>query len=467
MTVRILQERASLRDPHDCTDQADDLALLEAVFDALVRRGRDNRFHPALAEAWTVSDDCRTWTFQLREGLKFHDGAPVDAHVAARSIARMQRPDIGATLGAPAVWAAYLGDAEIAATDTRTLRIQTAKPIADLLDILVSGYVLPPDQMDDPGFAMAPVGTGAYRVAEAEDDRVVLQANDHWHGGRPANQRLLIEQETSEAARREAVAKGAAQIVTRLAPNADVGSATLTPYLDPVAIVLLFNCAAGPLTDPGLRRALNLAIDREALIRDVLDGAGQPLEGFMSPAHYGAEKAPAPFYDLEAAKALLPESLTLTLDRPETLPDEAAPLCDWLANALSDVGITIDIRAHADRVAYAERVRDKQIGDMCVFDSSPMSAFRVLAEKLDGRSPGAWAQGYNDDQVNGLIDEARATPEDNAREAVYREAYGRLRQNPAWLTLYNRVRAIACAGNSGGAQTRPDGILDFTSLPPQ
>jgi len=55
MLTTILQARVALPDPHDCTDNADTLALLEAVFDALVRRGADGRFHPALAESWTVS----------------------------------------------------------------------------------------------------------------------------------------------------------------------------------------------------------------------------------------------------------------------------------------------------------------------------------------------------------------------------------------------------------------------------
>ena len=101
--VVIAQQKVALRDPQDCTDQADDLALLEAMFDALVRRGPDGRYKPALARDWTLSEDARRWTFRLKPGLKFHDGSPLDAAAMKFSIERMRRPDVGATLGAPAV----------------------------------------------------------------------------------------------------------------------------------------------------------------------------------------------------------------------------------------------------------------------------------------------------------------------------------------------------------------------------
>jgi peptide/nickel transport system substrate-binding protein len=111
----ILQKSVEFRDPHDCTDSGDALALLDAVFDAPVRRRPDGGYAPALAERWAVSPDARTWTLTLRSGLTFHDGRSLDASVMAASIARMQRPDVGATLGAPAVWGQYLGGAKIAA----------------------------------------------------------------------------------------------------------------------------------------------------------------------------------------------------------------------------------------------------------------------------------------------------------------------------------------------------------------
>ena len=110
-TVTILQPRLRLDDPHDCTDANDVLAVFDAIFDGLVRYGRDGGFVPGLANEWQVSADARHWTFTLREGLTFHDGTPCDAEAVCLSLRRMARPDKGYTLGAPGVWHQYLGDA--------------------------------------------------------------------------------------------------------------------------------------------------------------------------------------------------------------------------------------------------------------------------------------------------------------------------------------------------------------------
>ena len=112
----LLQARLPLRDPHDCTDGADEIALYEAVFDTLVRRDGTG-FVPRLAARWTVAPDARTWEFYLRPGVVFHDGTACDAAAVCRSLIRMARADKGYTLGSPGVWHQYLGDAEITAPD--------------------------------------------------------------------------------------------------------------------------------------------------------------------------------------------------------------------------------------------------------------------------------------------------------------------------------------------------------------
>ena len=88
--VLILQRRADLVDPHDCTDAADDLSILSAVLETLIRRDGQG-FAPHLAQSWTVSDDARQWEFTLREGACFHDGSPCDAEAVAQSLRRMAR----------------------------------------------------------------------------------------------------------------------------------------------------------------------------------------------------------------------------------------------------------------------------------------------------------------------------------------------------------------------------------------
>jgi peptide/nickel transport system substrate-binding protein len=465
----IVQARVRRVDPHDCTDDPDALAVLEAMHDALVRRGPDGRWRPALAESWTVSEDARDWTFRLRAGVRFHDGAAMDAEAAARSVARMARPDRGATLGAPGVWTQYLAGARIAAVDRLTLRVTTERPVADLLDILGSGYVLSPQSDDD-----APVGCGAYAVeSEAADDHLLVRAVAGHYAGPPANPALRWRRLTSAAERAEALQAGEAAVATGLNVS-DLRAAsaiTRVDHLSPTAIIYLFNAARGPLADRRVRRALHLAIDRRALVADVLAGAGTPLAGFVSPVHFGADPG-AGGSDRNPAEArrLLVEAghgggLTLDVDCPTRLPDEAQALTAAVAAQLAPLGVTLAMHRHEDRTAYAHGIRLKRIHDLCVFDSSPMSTFRVLYEKIDSRVAGSWWQGYRNAEVEALVDRARATVDEAAREALYRRCYGLLRQDPPWLYLYNHTRTAAIAGSHPGWRMRADGVLDARMLP--
>lgn len=476
--VTIVQARVGFVDPHDCTDSADTLALLDAVFDGLVRRDAEGRYQPALAARWTVSEDARRWTFHLRSGLTFHDGSRLDAKAMVFSLERMKREDIGATLGAPAVWRQYLGAAKIVDEDDLTLAIDLDEPLADLLDILVSGYALPPHLADTPDFLNSPVGSGAYRVESiGPGGDVVLCANPGWWGAAPANQTVIVRPIPSSRERAEMLHAGIAQVASRLMP-ADTAAfdrgepVTCVDHIDPTAIIYLLNAGEGPCADPRVRRALNLATDRRALIDTVLNGAGQPLTGFISPSHFGAGRLSDdhPGADIAESRRLLAEAgydggLTLAVACPTRLPDEAEALTHALAGQLARVGVRLEVHLVKDRTRYAEQVRDKRIHDMCLFDSSPMSTFRVLYEKIDSRVEGSWWQGYANDKVEALLDTARRTVFTEAREQVYRQAYDLLRQDPAWLTLYNHVRRVALAGRHRAWRMRSDGVLDIAALP--
>ncbi|WP_372424196.1 ABC transporter substrate-binding protein [Salinarimonas chemoclinalis] len=477
--VVVAQARLPLADPHDCTDAADELSLYEALYDTLVRRaggGGGAGYVPRLATAWAVSDDARTWTFRLRAGVAFHDGTPCDAQAVALSLRRMAREDKGYTLGAPAVWRQYLGDAIVEAPDAGTLVIRLDAPMADLLDVLVQGYVVAPSALPayDAGDTRRPCGTGPYRLVEESDAAVSMARVPGHFDGEPANERIRFVREPDRAARLAMVRAGDAQVATNLdvAASADLAKdgATRVVSLAPVAIIYLLNAARGPLADARLRRALALALDREALIAEVVPGAARPLHGFVSPLHFGAGTAPARERDPQAARALLAEAgfaegLTLGLDCPTRLPDEAERLTAALGRQLAAIGVTLDVHVHEDREAYAHMVRRKEIRDLCVFDSSPMSTYRVLVEKLDARVRGSWWQGYRNAEVEALIDRARVTVDANARSALYAGAYALLQDDPAWLCLYNPLKATGISGRHPDLALPVDTVLDVARLP--
>jgi len=471
----LLQARLPLRDPHDCTDAADELALYRALYDTLVAHGPDG-FRPRLARAWQVSPDARLWRFRLRPGAMFHDGTACDAHAVKRCLMRMARPDKGYTLGSPAVWRSYLAGAEITAGDDATLSIALPEPMADLLDILAQAFIVSPaglDALDAGRYAEAP-GSGPFRLVEARTDSLLLARFAHHAGRRLTNAVMRIVAEPDRARRLEALCKGEADAATDL----DFAQSAVLPHHDatrvavatPVSVIFMMNAAQGPLRDPRLRRALSLALDRQALITSAAAGAGLPLAGFIGPLHFGAPEHETPLPDPEAAQALIaqawPEgSRMLTLDCPTSLPEEAEALAAGLRAQLARLDIDSTIRIHHDREAYAHQVRRKEIGDLCVFDSSPVSTFRVLVEKLDSRVRGAWWQGYANAEVEAAIDAGRAEPDQVRRAGHYARAWRIMQQDPPWLTLYNPVRVIGLAGHHPAYRPARDGVVDYGALP--
>lgn len=473
--LTVVQARLRLGDPHDCTDSADELALYEAIYDTLVRR-EGTSFVPRLALAWQVSGDARTWTFDLRPGVRFHDGSPCDAEAVALSLRRMAREDKGYTLGAPAVWRQYLGGADIAGRDSLKLEIRLGAPMADLLDVLVQGYVAAPSSLAalDAGDTTRAVGTGPYRVASAAPDEIVLARVPGHFEGEPENATVRVRREPDRAARLAQLRAGEADVATNLDPIVSSGLGchgfTQVASLAPVAIIYLLNAARGPLADARTRRALALGLDREALIEEVVGGAARPLHGFVSPLHFGASTRPAPARDLVTARALLAEAghadgLVLTLDCPTRLPDEAQALTEALGRQLAEIGVRLDVRLHEDREAYAHAVRKKEIGDLCVFDSSPLSTYRVLVEKIDARVRGSWWQGWHDPAIEALIDRGRVTVDAGARAALYAQAYEIMQDDPPWLTLYNPIKATGLRGRHPEFALPVDTVLPLARLP--
>jgi peptide/nickel transport system substrate-binding protein len=473
--IAITQPRILLDDPHACTDSSDVLSVFSALFDALVRRNDAGGYGPALATDWTISDDARTYRFTLRDGVRFHDSEICDADAVRFCLERMARPDMGATLGAPGVYAQYLAGMTVRILGPLELELTLAEPIADLFDILVYGHIVSPKAIAAAGDELPAraVGTGPYRLERYEEgQKLTVRACPDHYAGPPAHDQITWVRGETAAVRLEQLRDGRADIANALDPAEwDAPGFTRHDYLVPTAIILLFNTLSGPCADPRVRLALNLAINRTALVQEVLHGAGQPLHGFISPVHVGADPDAPPFpRDLPEARRLLAEAgygdgLTLQLFCPTRLPDEAQALAAAIGRQLAEIGVRFQIHLEADRTRYANQVRLKNIHDLCVFDSSPMSAFRVLHEKIDARVKGSWWEGYENRDVEALIDRARRETDTAARTALHRQCFRLLQQDPPWLYLYLHRRTIALRGAHPTWMMRPDGVLDVRRLP--
>lgn len=466
--LKIAQPGVSFEDPHDCTDAGDVLSVFGAVFDTLIKR-EGVGFVPHLAQSWTVCPQGRVWRFTLRAGVVFHDGTNVDADAVCANLRRLSHPDKGYALGSPGVWHQYLGDAAFTIISPLVFEIELSAPVADLLDILVQAFILSPSCFEAELYGRC-IGSGPYRIEDINHTRIRASAHGAHFSGPVANTIVEWHACPDATVRLGKLVKGDVQVANRLPNGPPLRAITRVAYTAPVAIIYLFNIAKGALQNSDLRRALNLAVDRGALIADVLDGAGTPLAGFISRAHFGAVQESVAGFDRDLARDLMAragysDGLTLTVSCPTRLPDEAEALTANLALQLRQLGVTLDVRRHADREAYAHMVRQKQIGDMAVFDSSPLSTFRVIYEKLDARVAGAWWQGYDNTLVQTNLDAARQTPDHAIRAQLYRDIYAEISRDPPWLFLYNPIRQVGLRGQHPDFAMPRDGVLDVARIP--
>ena len=224
----------------------------------------------------------------------------------------------------------------------------------------------------------------------------------------------------------------------------------------------------GPGRDRRVRQALNYALDVDEIIAEVKHGAAKPLNGYLTPHHFGYNpETPVYPYDPDKARSLLAqagysEGLSLVFDIPSTMPDEAPALARIMVEQYSRVGITVEIVEHQDRAAYSEMVRAKKINDAAAFDSSPASTYRVLREKIHSGLRGPWWEGYHNEEVNSLIGEAQSTVSEQERQAIYRRIYTIIRDDAPWIFLYRPTRYWGVSSTMNDWEPRADGLLIFS-----
>lgn len=455
--MRIVQPHLRLGDPHVCSDDRHRLSLLHAVYEPLVRRAAGGRFVPALANTWGVTGDAQRWRFTLRPGARWHDGSALTSADVVASLARIRDHAPAGELGTSGVYASYLRGSELQAYGEGVVEVRFAEPMADALDILAELFILPAGDLG----AAQPRGSGPYRFVEVDSASVVLEAVAPAGPGR-VEWRALAEAE----ARLEAVRFGDADVASDI-PITASGVRTLWQSSS-VATTFMFALDRVEVADARVRRAINYAVDAQGLANELFAGRADLTSSPCTPPQLGFDPLLAPYsFDPLVARRLLAEAgvegLTLTFDIPARLPDEAPRLAQRVAEQLAQVGVTLQVVEHADRAAYAERVRAGEIHHAACFDSSPISTFRLFLEKFHAAMPGVWWLGYRQPEFDRLVDEGRRTVEVNARVGLYRAAARVLQRDAPWLYLYGPHLGWAVGPSHPGWQPTPDGRVALAS----
>ena len=269
-------------DPAGAIDGAVPL-IARQVFDTLVAfREGSTDIEPALATRWAVSKDGLTWTFWLREGVKFADGAPLTAGEVAASFSRGLKADPAAP---PAAWAALLRGVpgvikDVRASDARTVQIVLVQPYAPLLTALAHPALAVARAASPLEGTVRLVGTGPYRVVDASPGRMALEAvPGHWGGAPRAERIVFLEVASDDHAEAEMDARALDVWLPAGAPRR-ADHALSAPGLR--VGYLAFQTEKEPFTRKPLRQAVAAALD-PAVLAVTLGRAAVPLQSFLPP----------------------------------------------------------------------------------------------------------------------------------------------------------------------------------------
>jgi peptide/nickel transport system substrate-binding protein len=280
-------------------------------------------FIPYLAESYSLSEDGRLWEIKFKEDLQWHDGTPFTAQDYVWTMERVLASP------SPATGAMTAGMASAEAVDDRTVRIHMDRPNSGMLFGLTSAYMQPMPRADiervgDEEYGRHPIGMGPYRLKEwRTGDRLILERNPDFNWGPayahpgPAYIEFVEFRVIPEYSTRLAGIESG-EIDAAFLMNKDVARIEGLGGFDIIPIdhqgagpYLLFNVSAPPFDDIRVRKAFNLAVNREELIRAVALGYGEPLWGLITPATYGhwdGDKEIGYGYDPDAARALMAEA---------------------------------------------------------------------------------------------------------------------------------------------------------------
>jgi peptide/nickel transport system substrate-binding protein len=355
--------------------------VADHVFEKLVRMDAKQQLKPGLAESWKALNDT-TWEFKLRKGVKWHDGGEFSAEDVIATIKRI--PNVP---NSPASFATYTRPiAEVTAPDRLTLRIRTVRPHPLLPNDLVAVRIVPKRiaetaRTEDFNSGRAMIGTGPFKFKEyVAGDRVVLERNDGYWGPKPHWKTVRLRMITNAPARVAALLAGDVQMIeavptadiARLAKDARVTVASAVSnrliYLhmdsDRDRSPFVFDKSGkplekNPLKDVRVRKAISLAIDRDAIVSRIMEGQAQPAGQLLPDFFPGTSKRLAPpKVDQEAAKRLLaeagyPNGFAITLHAPNNRYINDEKVAQAIAQFLTRAGIDTKVEAMPSNVFFS------------------------------------------------------------------------------------------------------------------
>lgn len=439
--------------------------VMFAIYDGLVTMDEKGEFKPALALSWS-NPDPTTWRFVLRQGVKFHNGQDFDANAVKFTFDRALNPEFRAPYRSR-----IAAIRSVQVVDRHTVDFKTAAPFPTMLFSLYeasfAAMIVPPGEAAEK-LAATPVGTGPFRLVEwRRDDRVVLEANPDYWGGRPAMDRVIFRPIREPRTRIAELRSGGAHIVADITPEDMPGLQGGSTKVANIASEFLYffhfdTTRDTPLKDRRVRQAINHAIDVDAIQRALLGGLGQRIATVLPTDAFAYDPAWKPYpYDPARARALLAEAgyadgftIPLTSRRGRYLKD--FEIMEASIGYLRRVGIRVNAN-YLEPGVWAQ-VSERKGREGLIFGG------------WSGRDPdlvwypllvtGQYQSYYSNPQLDALLQQGRSTIDPAERRRIYAQAREIIHEDAPFLPMLQPPLLYGLAANLDWAP-RTDGMINL------
>ncbi len=451
-------------DPTVSTSQEIARVTYHNVFEGLVRLDRNGEIVPALAESWETSDDGLTWTFKIRDGVKFHDGSDLALSDITAKFERATDPDSGHTH--PEYYAAI---DTVQAGDGNTVVFTLSEPSSSLLYNLArpDSIIYPAAQAETQ--RSQPIGTGPFRFVDyVEGSEVRLEKfADYYLEGVPYLDAVTFEIIPDPNTRFAALQSGDIDLIGVALPPEQFMQLEGNPSLKgtegsaTTEITLALNNTRPPLDNPLVRQAITYAIDKQQIVDGAFFGLGTVIGTHMSPVEgYYVDLNPYP-YDPEKAKELLaeagyPDGFEIKFELPEPYNIERRT-GEVIAQQLAQIGIETDLSV-VEWGTWVQRIFLGGDYDMTIIGHSEPRDINVYG------NPDYYYH-YDNPDISTLLDEIEATPDEAEQTRLYQEIATTIADDAVNVWVFSPPYLVAARSDVYGFWTdQPTPAVDMTEV---
>jgi len=475
-------------------------AYARDVFDALTNRDSEANLIPSLASDWKILDET-TWEFNIRKGVKFHDGSYLTAEDIVFSFNRI--PQVPNNPASYVVNVNMIDSVEI--KDPYTIIIKTKYPYPMLGNRISDVFIVSKKLVENASTAdftsgKVAIGTGPYKFMEyIPGESYIIERNEDYWGEKPAFKRVVFKIIPNSSARVAALISGEVDIIENLEPilmetvekakNCKVlkrpSSRDLFLEIDSFRDQSPFvtdknenTLPNNPLKDPRVRWALSMAIDRDTIIDNVLNGLGEKNNQLIPKGWYSHnEEIEEIKYDPEKAKNLLKEAgytdgFGLTIHGPNDRYINDAQVIQAIAQMWSKIGIKTKVETMPKSVYFGRLNKHEFSVGLLGWESSMLgSSLMVLSACCHSydkdKGYGTWNAGdYYNPEVDRLIEEANFSMNDKEREVLLNKAMKIIIDEQGVIPLYTQY-IIMGARNDVEYEVRNDEHFDPVNAKPK